>query len=189
MLFLLYIECDSGLVLWSTRRQHMAANLSAEAQKVLEKADEVRIATTYLQFPNAVVLNAVGRGTCKCAQKTANASPQKSAREAQKSANARAQKSAKERKRAQKSVRWRKKRRGRKRKSAKRVQKSTKGRKRALPRKNCKQPGLNNQVWELPKLRCTGILWPCYRGHLGPLRPKWPKEFEMSFRVLSAPGI
>ena len=33
-----------------------------------------------------------------------------------------------------------------------------------------------------------GILWPCYRGHSGPLRPRRQKEFEMSSRGLSARG-
>ena len=70
-----------------------------------------------LQFPNAAVLNAVGRRNTqmtakerKCPQKSANASPQMSANECkcpQKSANASPQKSAKERKRAQKSAKER----------------------------------------------------------------------------------
>ena len=33
-----------------------------------------------------------------------------------------------------------------------------------------------------------GILWPCYRGRLGPSGPEWPKESEMSSRDLSARG-
>ena len=76
-----------------------------------------------LQFPNVVVLNAVGRRNtqmrakwCKWAQKSTNASPQKSA----------------------------------------------KGRKRALPRKNCKQPGLKQ----------PGVEWHCffYQGGPGSVR-------------------
>ena len=35
---------------------------------------------------------------------------------------------------------------------------------------------------------CVGILWPCYRGHLGPSGPKWQRESEISSRGLSATG-
>ena len=46
----------------------------------------------------------------------------------------------------------------RKRKVHKRAQKGANERKRALPRKNCKQPGLKQQAWELPIDFCLPVI-------------------------------